>query len=387
MKLLFLNFGAYTYIDIAAYFKRSNISFDVASYSFSDKNKDDFFRFRFIKMLSDTDYDAVFSVNYFPIVAECCYRKNIKYISWSYDNPLNVTDIDRTLGYETNYVFLFDRIQVENYVAAGFKTVYHMPLAVDADRLAGLKVSNADINKYKSQISFVGKLYESDYPMLVSYMSEYQRGFVEGAVKAQGQLYGAYILDSILTDKLIADINNTYADKLGPSKLVITREALSYAMAAETTRQERLLLLGLLSKHFELKIYSRENHSFLADSRYMGSCRYLDEMPKVFKLSDINLNINLKISQSGVPLRVMDVLGSGGFLISSWQPEVYEYFGSNNGAVMYESIEDAYDKSAYYLKHDDLRAEIARNGLQIVNEFFSYDSQFAKIFNIAGINL
>lgn len=387
MRLLFLNFGAYTYIDIVDYFKRAGIAFDVASYSFADKAKDEFFEYRFTKMLNDADYDAVFSVNYFPIVAECCYRHGIKYISWSYDNPLNVLNIGDTLGYETNYVFLFDRIQVEKYTSAGFKTVYHMPLAVDANRLARLNINDGDARRFKAQISFVGKLYESDYSLFTSYMNDYQRGFIDGAVKAQGQLYGCFLFDNLLTDKFIDDINKSYADRLGDSKLIISKEALSYAMAAETTRQERLLLLGLLSNHFEVKVYSRENHPFLGNSRYMGSCRYLDEMPKIFKLSDINLNINLKISQSGVPLRVMDVLGSGGFLMSSWQPEVYEYFGINNGAVLYDSIEDAYEKAAYYLTHGEERREIARKGLSLVKEFFSYDRQFEQIFTISEVNL
>lgn len=386
MRILFFDFGAYTYIDIVDYFNRAGIAFDVARYSFADKNRDDFFEYRFTKMLKAYDYDAVFSVNYFPLVAECCHKSGIKYISWSYDNPLNVMNIEQTLWYETNYVFLFDRIQVEKYVNAGFKTVYHMPLAVNVNRLKEMPVSKQDIDRYKSQISFVGKLYESEYGTYTALMNDYQRGFVDGAVKAQGQLYGCYLFDSVITDSFIEDVNKTYEVKLGDRAFKMTKEALSYAMAAETTRQERLLLLGLLSNHFEVKIYSRENHPFLSKSKYMGSCRYLDQMPRIFKLSNINLNINLKISQSGVPLRVMDILGCGGFVLSSWQPEVFEYFGENGGAVLYESLEDAYEKAAFYLKNDELRRETALQGLRIVSEKFTYDRQFEKIFAISGVD-
>jgi len=385
MKLLFFNFGAYTAIDIKDYFHKSGIIFDEVTYSFDDKNHDDFFVHRLDKILKENIYDAVFSVNYFPLVAECCYRRGIKYLSWSYDNPLNVLEIEKTLGFETNYAFLFDRIQAEGYTSKGFNTVYHLPLAVNVQRLDKIALSKKNSEKFSSQISFVGKLYDSDLPLYISGMSEYQKGFIEAAINVQGQLYGSYLLDKLITDAFVDDINKTYLLMSPETSFRLTKPALEYAMAAEITRRERLTLLSLLSSHFELKVYSRENNPLLMKSIYMGSCRYLDEMPAIFNQSKINLNINLKISQSGIPLRVMDILGSGGFLLSSYQPEIAEMFIDGGEVVMYESIEDAFDKVKYYLEHEAERKEISINGRRKVSELFSYEKQMKTIFTIAGL--
>ena len=117
----------------------------------------------------------------------------------------------------------------------------------------------------------------------------------------------------------------------------------------------------------------------------MGTCDYYDQMPKVFKASKINLNITLKIIQSGIPLRVMDILGSGGFLLTNYQPEIAEYFVDGEEVVMYESIEDAYEKAIFYIRNNDKRHQIAQNGHNKVRELFSYEKQLKSIFEIAGI--
>ena len=68
----------------------------------------------------------------------------------------------------------------------------------------------------------------------------------------------------------------------------------------------------------KVNVYSWEKCDLLQNVNYMGSCDYYGQMTKVFKASSINLNITLKISQSGIPLRVMDILGAGGFLLSNY---------------------------------------------------------------------
>ena len=135
MKLLIFEWGAYTQPDINFCFDKNHLNYKTVSYHFTNKNEDSFFTHRFSKFIAEGDYDAVFSVNYFPLVAQACFKYNIKYLSWSYDNPLNVQDIEDTLGLPTNYVFLFDKIQVKNYRSKGFENIFHLPLAVNTERL------------------------------------------------------------------------------------------------------------------------------------------------------------------------------------------------------------------------------------------------------------
>ena len=108
-------------------------------------------------------------------------------------------------------------------------------------------------------------------------------------------------------------------------------------------------------------------------------------MPKVFRATQINLNVTVKNTQSGIPLRVLDILGSGGFLLSNYQSEVAEYFIPDTDFVYYESIEDAVEKVDFYLRNEDIRQEIAKNGCKKCQEEFNYSKQFSCLFQTAGL--
>ena len=387
MKLIIFEWaaGTFTYNDIIGSFRSQGIDCRTVSYQFRDKNEDEFFEKRFMKVLDEDRYDAAFSVNYFPLVAKCCHSRGLKYISWSYDNPLDVPDIEKTLGYAENHVFVFDRIQAESYQKKGFSNVHHMPLAVNCRRLDAIKLTDRERELYSSDVSFVGKMYDSMFGQYVSLMDEYCRGYVDAIVKAQSGIYGYWFVDEMLTVSYMDRINRHFKELEPTTEFVLPKEALSYAIAAQITRNDRLVLLNLLAEHMKVNIYSWEKCELLRNVNYMGSCDYSDQMPKVFRASSINLNITLKILQSGIPLRVMDILGSGGFLLSNYQPEIAENFVDGQDVVMYGSIEDAYEKALYYLKNDDLRRQIAKSGHDRAAELFSYDRQLGRIFEIAGL--
>ena len=387
MRLLIFEWasGTYTYNDIVSVLSKKGITTRTVSYQFNDKNEDEFFESHFSKVLKDDVYDAVFSVNYFPLVAKCCHNEKIKYISWCYDNPLDVLNIEKTLGLPGNHVFVFDRIQAEVYRKKGFTNVHHMPLAVNYERLESIKLTKTERELYSSDISFVGKMYDSMYGQYLSLMDDYCKGYIEALVNTQSKIYGYWFIDELLTASLLDQINLHFKELDPSTKFTLPKEALSYAIAAQITRNDRLLLLNLLAKHMNVTYYSWEKCELLHNIRYMGSCDYYTQMPKIFKSSSINLNITLKILQSGIPLRVMDILGSGGFLLSNYQPELAEYFIDGKDIVMYESIEDAYDKARYYLEHEDLRKQVAASGHQKTKDLFTYDKQISRIFEISGI--
>lgn len=385
MKALILDFGAYTMLDILSAFNNLHIDYKLYSYHFNNKNEDEFFEYMFLKYLSNDKYDFVFSVNYFPLISKCCYQKRIKYISWSYDNPLNVYFIEDTLGLDTNYVFLFDRIQTEGYLRKGFKTVYHIPLAVNTKRLDSIIPSKEEFSKYSCDFSFVGKLYESPLPGYLNLMDEFSKGYIDGIKKVQSSLYGAYIVDNALNSSFIDHVNG-YIKKSNPNtSFELSKEALSYAVAAQVTREERLILLTLLGNHFNGHLYTKEDASMLPMLEFRGSCGYLEQMPKVFKCSKINLNMSLKIIQSGISLRLLDIMGAGGFVLSNYQIELAESFENEKEVVMYESIEDAYEKAQFYLTHEELRKKIALNGYIKVRDNYSYEEQIKKMLAVSKV--
>lgn len=424
MNILIFEWGSYNHNDILETFKKKGYGFKVVKHRFEDVNHDDEFVNRFDKLLEDGAYDFVYSTNFFPLVSECCNRKGVKYISWSYDAPLDVPDIERTLGLPCNYAFMYDREQVHGYRNKGFDNVFHLPLAVNTKRLDGIHLSAAERKKYGAQISFVGNLYDSQMLNIRSILDEFHQGYLDAVMKAQSKIYGYYLVDDVLTDELMSDINRTVYDKTveyrkqsnnkrsndetdvnlintavesdasgtkrndakeneSDNVLHISREALSYAMAAQITREERLLALKLLSGHYDVKLYSREKNDLLDKVKYMGTADYDKEMPMVFKSSDINLNMTLRCIRSGIPLRALDIMGAGGFLLSNYQPELAECFVDGEEAVMYESIEDMYAKASFYLANPEIRMEIARRGHEKVSREYRYEDRIDEMFNKA----
>lgn len=377
--------GTYTYTDMIAAFRKRGIKYHTISYAFTNGLSDEFFEYRFKKVLSESNYDAVFGIDYYPPVAKCCHENHIKYIAWSYDNPINAVNVEESLEYPEVFLFVFDRIQAEGYNKKGYNNVYYLPLAVDCDRLDRIKLNNKEMDYYSSEISFVGKMYDSMIDTIMAHMDDYCRGYVDAIIKSQSKIYGYYFIDEMITDGLLKRINNYFKVLQPDTDVVLSKEQLSYAMGAQATKIERLLLLKLLSAHHQVKYYSYDKCDLLTSAEYKGTCNYLDQMPRVFKASKINLNITLKILQSGIPLRALDILGSGGFLMSSYQHEIAEYFTNGQEVVMYDSIEDAYDKVNFYLANDDIRNEIAKRGNAKVRELFTYDKQLESLFTTSGL--
>ena len=104
-------------------------------------------------------------------------------------------------------------------------------------------------------------------------------------------------------------------------------------------------------------------------------------MPEVFATSKININISLRSILTGIPLRVIDILGAGGFCLTNYQVELSEYFENGRELVWFESPEDLIDKTEYYLSHDDEREQIAANGLEAAKRLFSYDVLLPKVLS------
>ena len=392
MNILIFEWGSYTHKDVVDAFKRKGYKIRIVTHRFKDKNVDDDFVKEFNGYLDEGEYEFVYSTNFFPLVAECCNGHSVRYISWSYDAPLDVPHIERTLGLPCNYAFMYDREQVNDYRKLGFDNVFHLPLAVNTRRLDSIYLSAAERKKYRAQFSFVGNLYDSMMPDIRSVMDEYHQGYIDAVMKAQSKIYGYYMIDDVLTDRLIGEINEGIRKRSMEYRgeqdndagvFSINKPALSYAMAAQITREDRLLALKLLSNHYEVKLYSGEKNDLLDKVTYMGTVDYDSEMPKVFKASDVNLNMTLRCIRSGIPQRALDIMGAGGFLLSNYQPELAESFIDGEEMVMYESIEDMYAKASYYNANPELRTEIAGRGHERVAGEYSYDSRIDAMLAVS----
>lgn len=383
MNILFYDMGSYTYQDLLYYLREAGHKCKTVYYRFSDRFEDDFFVYRFSKYLTETSYDVVISVNFFPLVAQLCHRHNIKYLSWCYDSPLE-DQLKEYFSYETNYIFLFDRIEVEQYRAQGYTQVFHLPLAVNTRRLDALTFTSAQIASWKADISFVGKLYDSPLETLLYPADEYCKGFVEGLIQAQLRVYGYNFLEDLITDEFLEKLNDAFR-QLGQTAVSLNRRGLAFAIAAQITHLERTFLIEQMGELYDTHFYSAGQYDFATPVKCHGPVKYLTEMPGVFRHSRLNLCPTLKSIQSGIPLRSLDIMGAGGALLSNFQPELAEYFEDEKDLILYGSMEDAFAKADFYLKHEELRREIAMNGHRRVCEDFAYPDKIQQMFEMAQL--
>lgn len=136
-----------------------------------------------------------------------------------------------------------------------------------------------------------------------------------------------------------------------------------------------------LAKRHEVSIYTNSDTRNLLRVHYRGSVEYWTQMPKVFHGSRINLNFTIPNIKTGIPLRVWDVLGSGGFLLTNYQPELELYFDLDKDLAVFESQSELAQKAAYYLSHEEERLQIARRGYEKVKQLHSYEQRMNQMMD------
>lgn len=387
MNILLHDFGSFINNDMLSTLKKlgHHVKNTHSQLDAHDDKYNDLPTERIIKSeLDNYKYDCVITTNILPVVARVCCEKEVPYIAWSFDSPIEEIT-DEYASFPTNHFFLYDRIEAETFKNRGFDCFHHMPLAVNCERLDLVKRNDP---RYKCDISLVGKLYESPLRGLTSSISDYLSGYLDGIVNMQRNIYGAYLIDELITDELLDVINKSYKAKEKGQPLM-TKAQLSYLIATYITRLDRITLLKLLSARHDAVLFtyplSKDEKNLLKGVRIEKPVSYLEEMPKVFKASKINLHPPLKSIKSGISLRALDIMGCGGFLLSSYIPELAENFILGEEIVLYESIEDACEKADYYLKNGDERKSIAKAGYEKVKKDFRYEDRFNKMFEIAGL--
>lgn len=333
-------------------------------------------------------YDCVFSLNYFPHVSDLCEELGKKYIAWTVDSPL-ISLYHQSLFNKCNYIFIFDRFYCEELKNLGAENVWYLPLAVNCSRVDKItdSLTAAERNKWHSEVSFVGGMYHrNSYDGIKDKLPEYLRGYFDAAMAAQMEIYGDSIFDKVLTVDILeklCELIDFKQDKRAFSDiaLVFSSTFLGFKLA----NIERVQILNKLAKHFPTDLYTDDPDKELIGVTLKGAVNYMTDMPKVFNCSRININPVMRNIRTGIPLRAWDIVGAGGFLMTSFQLEYMDFFENGKDYVYYESHDDLLRKTEYYLNHEDERAQIARNGHEKAVKFHSYEKRMEFILDKCGM--
>lgn len=381
MNILLLEWKNYCVTDMAEALREAgHCVIQITCPEITDKYHPDFHTL-FLQLVEKTSCDIVFTFNYYPIISKSCNKINLPYVSWVYDNPL-MSLYSYTVIYPCNYIFLFDYAAYKKFHSEGISTIHYLPLCANPKRLC----QNSNLLSISNDITFVGSLYNEPRQQLYERLNtadSYTRGYIDALTYAQSKISGYFFLEEFLTDDILNGLQKAYPVSPNPDGAETSAYIYAqYFLGRRATFLERHDILSALSEHFQVNLYTHEKPADLPNVLYRGKIDYYDTMPSVFRQSKINLNITLKTIETGIPLRVWDIFGCGGFVLSNFQEELCDYFIPNEDFVYYTSTEDAIDKARYYLTHEKERKEIAYNGLEKIKAAHTFQHRIESMFEI-----
>jgi spore maturation protein CgeB len=374
MKILFYQWHSFMNKGMERALNQMGMEYDVFFYQQTDWEEDEQFAQKLKAAVAG--HDLVLSVNFSPIVSGVCEKAGIRYLSWIYDSPVHIRNM-QSMKNSCNDIYVFDRGMAEEYRKMGI-AAKHMPLAVDTEVFAEALQSGTD--EYRAQVALLGNLYQTEYNYMTAPLEQYEKGYLEGIISAQSKVYGGYLIPELLTDELLARMNRQYS-RVATDGFQMGRRELEFLLASEVTGRERYMAAALLSNHFDFALYSTCKDERLTNVRMHDYVDYYSVMPKVFAASLVNLNISLRTIRTGIPLRIIDILGCGGFVISNFQEEIAEYFVPGQDLEIYENLEDLFAKTKFYLEHDNVRRQIAQNGFEKVQRDFTFKDRLSRMIS------
>lgn len=367
MNILMLAWKSFGNEDMADAFKE--LGHKVISYAFSDKGEktQEQLKQDLLQAIHVNTPDFVFSFNYFPAVSFACREASLPYVSWIYDSPY-VRLYHYTINYPTNHVFTFDKEQYMEFHRAGIQTVHYLPLAANVKRLSGMNNMDAFRKTHwfnRHPVAFVGSLYteEHQFYQRMKDINPYTRGYLEGLMTAQSEVYGYNFIQELLPKDILADMQKALPMSPEPDSVASVEYLYAqYVINRQLTAIERQKLLKAVASQFSLDLYTRDPAVHMPGCTNHGPVDYYDFAPYVFKQAKINLNITLRSILSGIPLRAFDIIGAGGFLLTNYQSDFIDCFVPGEDFIFFESKTDLLDKIAYYLNHEEERVQIAQSG-------------------------
>lgn len=318
------------------------------------------------------------SINYQSWISDLAEQLKIPYISWIIDTPHFNLYHEKNKEYNYTYWFVYDELAVMDLNQKGFKRVYYAPVAANVTRLNKIQLTPQEQTKYCCDISLLGNTcIQNEYSQIMKpRMDTELQNVIEQIIQAQ-MFNESFIISDILTEKFANDLFEDTGIQMKTSEFqgnVTAKDILCSFLGRYHTLNERKYLANQLGHHFHTHIYGDSSwQNFIPNNAYKGTAEHFLEMPKVFKASKINLNVIRSFVQSGLPMRVFDVLGSGGFLLTNHKKDITKFFKEGQDLAIYRDEQDFFEMVEYYLNHDEKREEIAKNGQFTVSQFHTFE--------------
>lgn len=310
------------------------------------------------------------AINYTGGLAELCHELDVPLMCWEIDPSTSSVQPLHTPS-DLSHIFTYRKPHVDEFRAAGFRHVTHLPLAANDDRRAPVALTDEDRHEYGAAVSFVGA-------SMVTEALEFRRQFIERyanfveaggdgdmeqaisrlaeALKVQRLDYATYRLPALLKERFRPFIEAAHAETGTDDPVMWVSE-----MAASEKRLTYVANLGSFGVvAWGDKGWKQvEPYGVTYSGRY---ARHTDELTKVYCASTINVDIGRLYQSDIVTMRVFDVLACGGFLIAEHSDDLAQLFEVGLEVESYTTLEELKRKVAFYLANPEAARAIADRG-------------------------
>lgn len=335
-----------------------------------------------LQFLLNNRYDAVITHNFSPTVSNACEESKTKYIAWIFDSP-QIDLYTKEFHNSCNYLFVFDKRMCERLLVRKPRHLYHMPLAANVTRNLLLQITKEEEKRYSSEIAFVGSLYEENawnahIQKLPKEIAEKMERWLEthAFIWRKGEtIFGCLAPEE--KEKCLEHIWLGNWIEVEPEYLLETQ-----FLVRKMAEIERVCIFNMLAEQYPVDLYTKSDTGSLTGVRCHPPVENGTTTSKIYYLSKINLNLTLRSIETGVPQRVFDIMGAGGFVLSNYQEELEELFVPGEEIVFFHDADEMMEQIDYYLHHEEERRRIALNGYRKVKECYSYPVALRKILDI-----
>ena len=325
---------------------------------------------------------VLLAINYTHGLAEFCESRRLPWICWEIDPS---TDDLKPLESPTRcgHVFTYARQHVQEFEAAGFTSVQHLPLASDVHSRRPWEAVADERKEFGAQVAFVGaSMVQSGRELLDDLVRRAEQlGFADARQRCQALLGRQRSQPTEFgLGRWLArdwpDLEPALAELGGPSATV----ALGEAAAAE----KRLGVLAGLAE-FDTQVWGDGGWKLVESSgvRWRGGARHQADLPRIYSSADINLDVGRLYQSEIVTMRVFDVLACGGFCLTEANEEVGRLFAVGTELDVYKNPEDLARRVRWWLEHPDERKLVASSGRQAVLERHTIDQRIGHMLRVA----
>lgn len=314
--------------------------------------------------------DILFSINFIPDLAKLAKAHRKPYICWIIDPLLNDALLNPAWASEYTIIFEFSLLDGERFKQAGYSNVHYLPLTIDHD-VASNNTSPASEPAYG--ISFVGNCYLAEASAFRAYREQY----IKHNIPPQLGLVTLEKVIKLATENLVAPLRDLFHETVENEQPNFFKEApmppdigqdiqqrtaffVNHLLYHEIDRRVRMELMQKLVP-LGIDLWGAEDGwqpVLQPGIHYHGYTDSASGPGDILPNSKICLNISRRITD-GVNMRTFEIAAHGGFQLSLYSDELVRLFKLDEEIICFQTLDEAYDKAAYYLDHPEERQRIA----------------------------